>query len=166
MAPRSAYASCVRARPSNRAISPNQLTGSITASSASLPAELAAPMRHQQRHHVVRAEIRCGVGDSGDAERGEAPTEFGEVGVATLQRLGPTVAGTQPAVGVFGHSEQAQCRGIEDPQGAAAVLDANRNVGHHGVERGPIQLTGNGFVVTDRPDPSVGIRRGLRQCLC
>ena len=42
--PRSAHAAWVRGRFPNNAISPNQFPGSITASQASLPAELAAPI--------------------------------------------------------------------------------------------------------------------------
>ena len=49
--------------------------------------EFAAAMCHQQRHHVIGVEIGCGVGDPGDAGRGEAPTQFGQIGFAALQRV-------------------------------------------------------------------------------
>ena len=40
--------------------------------------DLTAPMRHRQRRHVIGGEIRCGVGDSGDAVAGEAAGDVGE----------------------------------------------------------------------------------------
>ena len=121
--------------------------------------ELTATVRHHERDHVVGVEVGGRVGDAGDAGRGDAAAEFGQVGFAPRQRLRPAAVGAaQAPVGVFGQADPAQRGGVEDPQRAAAVLDAHRNVGHDGVERGPVQVAGHRLVIADGANPPVGAR--------
>src|SRR4029079_2701124 len=119
--------------------------------------KLAAAVRHQQRDDVFGAEVGGGVGDAGDAGRGDSAAEFGQVGFAPLQRVRPAAVGAaQPPVGMFGQADAAQGGGVEDPQHAAAVLDAHRNAGYDGIEGGPVQVPGDRFVIADGADPPVG----------
>ena len=128
--------------------------------------ELTAAVGHHQRDHVVGVEIGGGVGDAGDAGRGDAAAQLGQVGLAPSQRLRPAAVGAaQPPVGVFGQADPAQRGGVEDPQRAAAVLNAHRNVRHDGVQRGPVQVAGHRLVIADGADPAVRTRGGVRKYL-
>ena len=125
--------------------------------------DLAAPMRHRQRHDVVGGEIRCGIGDSGDAVAGEAAGDVGERRHPARQRVRPVVGAVQPAVRMVGEPDAGQRSRVQDPHRTAAVLDPHRCVGDEGVELFAVELTCDRRVVADGPDPAVGSRLGRRQ---
>ena len=89
--------------------------------------QFALPVQLRQPHHVADIEIRCGIGDSGDAVAAEPIAEVGQAGLVAAQRIRPGVGAAQPAVGMPGQTDTGQTRRVEDPQHSAAVLNAQRH---------------------------------------
>ncbi len=127
-------------------------------------AQFAMPARLGEVHHILGSQVGGRVGDTGDTERREAPTDLAEPGVAALQCMRPAgVRAAQPAVGMAGQADGRQPRGVQCPQDPAAMLDAHRYIRGNLVEHCAIQRSRDGLVVADGPNPAVHADGGLRQ---
>jgi hypothetical protein len=115
-------------------------------------------------HHVLDAEVRGGLRDAGDAVGRQPSTDLGQPHFAALQGVRPVLVGAaEPSIGMVRQPNPGQSGRVQRPQDSTSVLHAYRHGGRHVVQRFAVQRSGDGFVVSHRPDPAVLADRGLGQ---
>ncbi len=123
-------------------------------------------------------QVGGGVGDVGDAEPREPGSDRAQFGRAGTGQPGaePVIGAPQPAGGAAlavtldagvlgpGQAERPRSRGVDHPQGAAAVLEPDRALAVQAVEAGYVQQPGHVLAVADPAHPPVlvGRRSGER----
>ena len=104
-----------------------------------------------ERRAVV---VGAGIGELRDAERREPRADRGEVGRLVAQARAQLRIGAEQAPVGARAADRGEPRRVEDPERAAAVLDAERALAHPGVELTAIELARDGLVIGDAAQPS------------